>query len=57
VQLHWAQWTSSERSETPRTPKPPGDGGFMRRATDAWSRLPLGLANRLGPLISPKLPW
>jgi len=57
VQLHWAQWTSSERSEIPRTPKPPGDGGFMRRATDAWSRLPLGLANRLGPLISPKLPW
>jgi serine/alanine adding enzyme len=54
VQLHWAQWTSSERSETPKTP---GDGGFMRRATDAWSRLPLGLANRLGPLISPKLPW
>ena len=32
-------------------------GGFMSRATGAWSRLPLGIANRLGPLISPKLPW
>ena len=35
----------------------PGSGGLMARATTIWSRLPLGIANRLGPLISPQLPW
>jgi FemAB-related protein (PEP-CTERM system-associated) len=57
VQLHWAQWSANDRKRTPETPRPPDAGGLIRRATGAWSRLPLGLANRLGPLISPKLPW
>jgi FemAB-related protein (PEP-CTERM system-associated) len=57
VPLHWAQWSRNATDTTARTTKPPESGGFMGRATAAWSRLPLGIANRLGPLISPKLPW
>jgi FemAB-related protein (PEP-CTERM system-associated) len=57
VQLHWAQWTPRTGATGSETTKPPESGGFMSRATVAWSRLPLGIANRLGPLISPKLPW
>jgi hypothetical protein len=26
-------------------------------AVKVWSRLPLSLTNRLGPIISPRLPW
>jgi len=57
IQLHWALWTPGERAASSDTTKPPGSGGLMRRATAVWRRLPLGLANRLGPLVSPKLPW
>jgi len=57
VQLHWSQWTPSAGKQAAQTTRPPDSGGLMRRATAAWSRLPLGVANRLGPLISPKLPW
>ena len=32
-------------------------GSFREQAQQIWSKLPLGLANRLGPLISPGLPW
>ena len=57
IPLHWTQWTPQVGKTRPETTKPPESGGFMSRATIAWSRLPLGVANRLGPLISPKLPW
>jgi len=57
VQLHWSQWTPAGETEVPQAPGAPESGGLRHRATTAWSRLPLGLANRLGPLISPKLPW
>lgn len=57
VQLHWALWTADGPKQAPQTPQPPDAGRLMNRATEAWSRLPLALANRLGPLISPKLPW
>ena len=33
------------------------EGGLREAAQRTWSRLPLGIANRLGPLISPGLPW
>ena len=57
VPLHWAQWRPAGRITGPQNDRPPESGGLMSRATAAWSRLPLGLVNRLGPLISPKLPW
>ncbi len=57
VALHWAQWRSKPAGEPGEAATAPGQGGLMQRAKAAWSRLPLGVANRLGPLISPKLPW
>ena len=29
----------------------------LESAVKVWSKLPLPLANRLGPLISSRLPW
>lgn len=34
-----------------------GQGWLLNRARSLWTRLPLPIANRLGPLISPGLPW
>ncbi len=50
-QLHWSYPLAS--IETPRL----GQGWWIERARELWSRLPLPIANRLGPLISPGLPW
>jgi serine/alanine adding enzyme len=52
-QLYWYRWSH----EQPRGDGAGGDGGRMRMASRAWKRLPLWAANRLGPLISPGLPW
>lgn len=52
VQLHWAVWP-----EDPRIAQAPAEFSLMERATRLWARLPLPIANRLGPLISPSLPW
>jgi len=54
LQLHWYRWD--------RNPVPEGAGGMkedglMKRATAIWQRLPLPVANFLGPLVSPGLPW
>lgn len=32
-------------------------GGLKARAQSLWSRLPLAVTNRIGPLVSPGLPW
>lgn len=49
--LPWGQWSDEGRSETPNPERP-----AFRAATKLWSRLPLPIANRLGPMISPWLP-
>jgi len=55
LQLHWHRW---ERDAADTDPvQPATEGRVMRLATDVWKRLPLGVANRLGPLVSPSLPW
>jgi serine/alanine adding enzyme len=58
VQLHWHRW---ERSPAPTADSagsaPAAEGRVMRLATAVWKRLPLGVANTLGPLVSPSLPW
>ena len=56
VQLNWTQWTREARGGAQKT-RPPESGGLMNKATEVWSRLPLAVANRLGPLVSPQLPW
>jgi serine/alanine adding enzyme len=55
VQLYWHRW---ERNPSPRE-QYGGDshGRLMRCAIAAWRRLPLRVANTLGPLVSPGLPW
>lgn len=54
--LYWYRWT-------PGAEHPPAGahgedrGRAMQLATALWQRLPLGIANTLGPLISGALPW
>jgi len=51
VPLPWAQWSADEKAAPP-TP----EGGVFKLATDLWRRLPLGVANRVGPIFSRRLP-
>jgi len=55
LQLYWHRW---ERSPSARRA---GDEesarGLMYYATQVWRRLPLPVANTLGPWVSPNLPW
>jgi len=50
-QLHWARWSPSGEG----TP-PSADRGVFRTAVAVWQRLPLPVANALGPRISRGLP-
>lgn len=38
-------------------PAPAGDSATMALARRTWTRLPVGVATRIGSLISPGLPW
>jgi len=49
--LLWVQWSPTGVFETPNPDSPK-----FRLATSAWTRLPLGVANALGPLLSRSLP-
>jgi hypothetical protein len=54
-QLYWHRW---ERDASPaKAGGSAKDGRLMRYATVIWQKLPLGVANALGPLVSPSLPW
>jgi FemAB-related protein (PEP-CTERM system-associated) len=53
VQLHWHYWLRDGRAEPPRLNP---DNPRYRAAISAWQHLPLGLANRLGPMIVRNLP-
>jgi serine/alanine adding enzyme len=55
VQLYWHRWERGVASNEP--PRPAAEGRVMRYATAVWKRLPLGVANTLGPIVSPSLPW
>lgn len=55
VQLYWHRWEQQPATSTHAAA--PGPGRLRHRVSEAWSLLPLSLANRLGPLISPGLPW
>lgn len=54
-QLYWHRWERGAAGAG--TAKPAGDGDIMRYATAVWKRLPLAVANALGPIVSPSLPW
>lgn len=47
--LPWIQWPDEAEPEG-------GSSGFFHKATSVWSRLPLPVANRLGPVIARRLP-
>jgi FemAB-related protein (PEP-CTERM system-associated) len=53
AQLHWSIWPDELVGKYGSAT----DGERFSAATRLWSRLPLVVANRLGPLISPSLPW
>jgi FemAB-related protein (PEP-CTERM system-associated) len=55
LQLYWHRW--ERNPDLQHGTAPAKDGALMRYATTVWQRLPLGVANRLGPLVSPSLPW
>jgi serine/alanine adding enzyme len=54
LQLYWHRW---EPSASVDSVQPATESRAMRYATAIWKRLPLGLANAVGPLVSPGLPW
>jgi serine/alanine adding enzyme len=55
VPLYWYRWErGGGRTETTGGEE---RGKAMRLATSIWQRLPLRVANTLGPLVSGALPW
>lgn len=53
--LYWYRW--QRRGVGNDAPSGEERGKSMRMATAIWQRLPLRVANALGPLISGSLPW
>jgi serine/alanine adding enzyme len=51
VALPWAQWSAGQADGPPSA-----EGRLFRLATHAWQRLPMGIANTLGPVLARKLP-
>jgi FemAB-related protein (PEP-CTERM system-associated) len=55
VQLFWHRW---ERKPQERAAEGEATrGGVMDLGPQIWRKLPLPIANTLGPWLSPKLPW
>jgi FemAB-related protein (PEP-CTERM system-associated) len=55
LQLNWYRW--ERKAPAAGASRPAAQGRAMRLATVVWQRLPLRLANALGPYVSPSLPW
>jgi serine/alanine adding enzyme len=51
VPLPWSYWSPDAASSTPTPDKP-----VFRIATEVWSRLPVALTTRLGPVLARQLP-
>ena len=51
VELPWTQWSPKGVASTPSPESP-----IFQMATRAWARLPLPVANRLGPLLARQIP-
>ena len=50
--LHWTQWPAVGSGEATED----DEGGALQRAVSLWQKLPLPVANRLGPVVSRGLP-
>lgn len=55
VPLYWYRW--ERRGSRAETTAGEERGKVVRLATAIWQRLPLRIANTLGPLVSGALPW
>ena len=55
VPLYWYRWERAHRESDVAASE--GKGWARQLATAIWQRLPLQVANTLGPLISGALPW
>lgn len=55
LQLYWHRWEPGRQAGESAIPMSAGRG--MQLATALWKRLPVRVANVLGPWISPGLPW
>lgn len=53
VQLYWHRWDAREGASDETA----GSGGMRERVAGIWRTLPLPVANAIGPLVSPRLPW
>ncbi len=51
VPLPWPSWSKSGEASPPSADRP-----AFRLATAVWSRLPMAIANRLGPVLARQLP-
>jgi FemAB-related protein (PEP-CTERM system-associated) len=56
VQLYWHRWERSPRATSQAGDEENGRG-LMYYAAQVWRRLPLPIANAIGPWVSPNLPW
>ena len=56
VSLHWHRWERKARGELSSDASPSG-GRLLGLLSRVWQRIPVPIANRVGPLISPGLPW
>lgn len=54
-QLYWQRWERKPGKADSR--EKIGHSWLMTFASALWQRLPLSVANSLGPLVSPSLPW
>ncbi|HEY4342401.1 MAG TPA: FemAB family XrtA/PEP-CTERM system-associated protein [Steroidobacteraceae bacterium] len=55
VQLHWHRWEKHAKHDGAHASS--GGGKVTDLLSQVWRRMPVQIANRLGPLISPGLPW
>jgi serine/alanine adding enzyme len=51
IPLPWRQWSSTATTTLPTPDRP-----LFRMATRVWSRMPLAMANAIGPLVARSLP-
>ena len=57
VPLYWYRWERQGSGSEGSAGEGEGKGRVMELATAVWQRLPLPIANTIGPLISGALPW
>ena len=55
--LPWIRWPAGPAGQRDPESGDDGPGRLTRLASAAWQRLPLGVANRLGPVVARQLPW